>query len=99
MGRLFALIAISLALYLGYLVREHGVEHGLDVALEQLGLDTRDENADVIEQTFLYADKPSNGSEGGGNGKKRERVLVTDAVRERVTAHIDLGVRRRMKNR
>ena len=97
MGRILAVIAIAGAVYLGVLVREHGVENGLDVGLQQLGLSSRDQNAEVIEESFLYADRPSKQTGKQDEAKKRERVLVTDAVRERATAHIELGARRRMK--
>jgi hypothetical protein len=85
MGRIFGLIAILVAMYIGMQIYTKGIDSMLGGALDPIESSQRDSS-------------PFGGNLTGGDvtmPTERKRGPVTEKVRERVTADLELGAKRR----
>lgn len=88
MGKVFGWVAMLTALYIAMTLYTQGIEHAFGGAFAPIEPgDHREEPlATSLNPAAQLADAPS---------EPRRRVLVTDAVRERVTSDLEEGARRR----
>jgi hypothetical protein len=90
MGKAFGLILMLIALYVGMAIYSEGIEHAFGGAFAPLQpASERDEPlATHLAPGAQMADAPS-------EPRRRRRVPLTQAVRDRVKADIESGTRRR----
>jgi hypothetical protein len=87
MGKAFGLIAMLIALYIGMTIYTEGIENAYGGIFAPIESSDRDSSmATGLTPAAGMADAPASGA---------PRVKVTDAVRERVSADIAEGARRR----
>jgi hypothetical protein len=88
MGRIFGIVLVLIAIYVGMTVYTEGIENAFGGAFAPLEpVDGREEpTASYLTPAAQMADAPT---------ERRRRVPVTQAVRERVNADMETGARRR----
>ena len=92
MGRLFRIVLVLGALYVGITIYTEGIDNAFGGVFEGIlepiePVDEReDPTATALTPAAQMADAPS---------ERRRRVPVTQAVRERVNDHMETGARRR----
>ena len=88
MGRIFGIVLMLVALYVGMTVYAEGIENAFGGAFAPIEpIDQGEEPlATHLTPAAQMADAPT---------ERRRRVPVTQAVRERVNAHMESGARRR----
>jgi hypothetical protein len=88
MGRLFGIVLVLGAIYVGMTIYAEGIENAFGGAFAPIeSYDEREEpTATALTPAAQRADAPT---------ERRRRVPVTQAVRERVNDHMETGARRR----
>ena len=88
MGRIFGLVLMLAALYVGMTVYTEGIENAFGGAFAPLeSIREREEPLAIgLTPAAQMADAPT---------ERGQRVPVTQAVRERVNSHMETGARRR----
>jgi hypothetical protein len=88
MGRLFGIVLVLGAIYVGMTIYAEGIENAFGGAFAPIeSQDGREEpTATALTPAAQMADAPT---------ERRRRVPVTQAVRERVNDHMETGARRR----
>jgi hypothetical protein len=89
MSKMFGLILLLISMYLGMSIYTKGIEQTLDSAFAPIESSNHRENSPATHLTpgAQLAEEPS--------APTRSRVLVTEQVRQRVTADLDHGASRR----
>jgi hypothetical protein len=88
MGRIFGIVLVLAAIYVGMTVYTEGIENAFGGAFAPIEpIDQGEEPlATHLTPAAQMADAPT---------ERRRRVPVTQAVRERVNSHMETGARRR----